>query len=87
LGVVLYRAGELRDAVNAVDRSVELSREGQVWDWFFHAMAHGRLGHDAQAWRRLDQAAAFLEQQQSPSKGLLSVRIEAAQVLGVEQLP
>lgn len=87
LGVAHYRADELQDAVNALERSVELSQGGHVWDWFFLAMAHGRLGHVGESRRWFDQAVAFLDQQQPPPADLVSIRTEAAQVLGKELSP
>jgi tetratricopeptide (TPR) repeat protein len=75
LGVAHYRADGLHDAVHALDRSVELIHGGQVWDWFFLAMAHGGLGHVAEARRWFDPAVAFLEQQQSPPADLQYVTV------------
>jgi serine/threonine protein kinase/Tfp pilus assembly protein PilF len=87
LGVAHYRADELQDSITALDRSVELSKGGDASDWFFLAMAHGRLGHAQEARRWFDQAVAFVEQMDRPRDDLALARTEAAEVLGIEQLP
>jgi hypothetical protein len=58
LGVAYYRAGDVRSAVDALDRAAALSG-GTAFDGVFRAMAHARLG-DADAARR-ELARAMLQ--------------------------
>jgi serine/threonine protein kinase/Flp pilus assembly protein TadD len=48
LGVAQYRAGDYRAAILALDRCLQLDR-GDAAQLFFLAMAHGKLGHSAEA--------------------------------------
>ncbi|MFO0891546.1 MAG: tetratricopeptide repeat protein [Isosphaeraceae bacterium] len=45
LGICLYRAGELDEAITTLRRSSLLNRGRDASDWFFLAMAHYRLGN------------------------------------------
>jgi uncharacterized protein HemY len=45
LGVASYRAGQWQDAVDALKKSVQFRSGGNIWDWFFLAMAHRQLGY------------------------------------------
>jgi WD40 repeat protein/serine/threonine protein kinase/Flp pilus assembly protein TadD len=50
LGAALYRAGRFQEAINRLEEGIRL-RGGQALaqDWTFLALAHHRLGHDAEA--------------------------------------
>jgi uncharacterized protein HemY len=48
LGAVLYRAGRFREAVERLGASVRAG-DGRAEDWAFLAMAHARLGEEAEA--------------------------------------
>src|SRR5262249_49793945 len=52
LGAAHYRAGNPESALAALKKSMELRKGGDSFDWFFLAMAHGRLGNkeDARKW-------------------------------------
>ena len=45
LGVAYYRLGNWEEAQSALYRSMEISDEGDSFDWFFLAMIHAKLGH------------------------------------------
>jgi uncharacterized protein HemY len=61
LGVALYRTGDCKAAVAALETSVNLSRGGDAVDFFFLAMAHGKLGQRDEARKWCDQAVAWVE--------------------------
>jgi tetratricopeptide (TPR) repeat protein len=55
LGAAQYRAGQYEKAIERLNESIKVSREGGSWaDWVFLAMAHYRLGHrdEARQWLR-----------------------------------
>jgi tetratricopeptide (TPR) repeat protein/serine/threonine protein kinase len=61
LGVARYRAGDWNDAVDALTKSVELTKGGDATDWFFLAMAHAKLGNSVEARNAYDRAIDWLE--------------------------
>jgi WD40 repeat protein/serine/threonine protein kinase/tetratricopeptide (TPR) repeat protein len=86
LGVAHYRAGNWKDAVAALDESMEL--QGHVADWFFLAMAHWQLGDKAQARKWYTPAILWMDKHQSTDVELCTFRAEAAGLLGLpEHLP
>ena len=86
LGIAYYRAGNWEEAVNALQKSMELGKGGDVVDWLFLAMAHWRLGHKDEARKWYDQAADDGAEPIGPLRGTLPrFRAEAAELLGVKQ--
>jgi tetratricopeptide (TPR) repeat protein len=61
LGVAHYRAGDWKAAVAALEKSMQLSKGGDAFDFFFLAMAHRKLGNHDVARKRYDQALEWLE--------------------------
>jgi tetratricopeptide (TPR) repeat protein len=61
LGVAQYRAGSFKEAVDALEKSIELGKGGNSFDWFFLAMAHQRLDHADEARRWLERGARWIE--------------------------
>jgi tetratricopeptide (TPR) repeat protein len=57
LGAALYRAGEWKPAIEALEKSIDQRQGGQAFDWYFMAMAHQRLGNTDEARRWYDKAA------------------------------
>jgi tetratricopeptide (TPR) repeat protein len=83
LGVAHYRAGDWAAAVAALEKSVELRKGGDGFDWFFLAMAYRRLGDEAEARKWYDKAAAWMGKNKTDDEELRRFRAEAAGVLGV----
>src|SRR5207253_1145365 len=88
LGVAHYRAGDWKAAVAALDKSVELAKGGDAFDWLFLAMSHRKLGNHDDARKWYDQAVQWLEKNsQALAKNALQAeelrrfRIEAVEVL------
>jgi serine/threonine protein kinase/WD40 repeat protein/tetratricopeptide (TPR) repeat protein len=87
LGVALYRAGKLADAIETLETSLKAGK-GQFdgFDLFFLAMAHHRLGREAQARGCFQRAVKWLGEQKSLSgqhaKELAAFRAEAESLLG-----
>ena len=60
LGVTLYRAGRFADAIQRLDKAVQMhGKGGSFEDWVFLAMARFRLGNVDQAKGDLAHASAF----------------------------
>ena len=83
LGVARYRAADYAGSVEALRRSMKLSKggTGDAYDWLFLAMAHARLGDAAEARRWYDRAS--MKTQSSPDAELVRFRDEARKVLGI----
>src|SRR5262249_12990403 len=56
LGVAHYRVGDWKAAVAALDKSRDLQKSGNACAWLFLAMAHRKLGNDAEARKAFNQA-------------------------------
>jgi tetratricopeptide (TPR) repeat protein len=86
LGVAHYRAGNWKEAIEALEKANELSMGGQSSDWLFLAMAHWQLGNKQDACRWYDQAVAGLQNELVISnEELRGFRAEAAELLGVKE--
>jgi tetratricopeptide (TPR) repeat protein len=81
LGITHCRAGDWKAAVTALEKSRELSKGGNSFDWFFLAMAHWQLGDKEQARTWYDQAVQWMEKNQPNDAELCRFRAEAAQLL------
>ena len=58
LGVALYRAGRIDEAIARLDESVKAFGGGVPQDWVFLAMAHHKKGHVEEARRWLEKTRA-----------------------------
>src|SRR5262249_9828940 len=85
LGVARYRAGQLKDAIAALQKSMEILAGGDSRSWFILAMAHGQLGNKADARKWYDQAVEWMEKNEPRHEQLRRYRTEAAELLGVKQ--
>jgi WD40 repeat protein len=60
LGAILYRAGRYQDAIRCLSERLAPLKDGGIpQDWVFLAMAHHRLGHQAEAQRWLDKVRSY----------------------------
>ena len=58
LGALLYRAGRYREAVGRLEEGLRAAKgQAVAQDWLFLAMAHHRLGEEAEARRSLARLA------------------------------
>jgi hypothetical protein len=81
--VAQYRAGSQRDAIAALEKSMQLRNGGDAKAWFFLAMAHWHLGDKVQARKWYDQAAQWTDKHQPQDEELSRFRSEAGELLGV----
>jgi tetratricopeptide (TPR) repeat protein len=62
LGVAHCRAGNWKEAVGPLDKSVQLRRGGDGVSWLFLAMAHQKLGNSGEARKVYEKAIQWQEQ-------------------------
>jgi tetratricopeptide (TPR) repeat protein len=85
MGAAHYCAGSWKDAVAALEKSMELRKGGDSFDWFFLTMAHWQLGDKEKARTRFDQAVQWMEKNQPKNDELRRFRAAAADLLGVTE--
>jgi serine/threonine protein kinase/predicted Zn-dependent protease len=85
LGVAHYRVGDSKEAVVALQKSIDLSNGGESTDWFFLAMAHWKLGNNDEARKWYDKAIEATDRIE-PNYELRRFRAEALAVR-LENLP
>jgi tetratricopeptide (TPR) repeat protein len=84
LGAAHYRAGDWKAAVAALEKSRELRQGGDIYDWFFLAMAHGHLGEKEEARKWYDRAIAWTDKNNPNDEEVRRFREEAAKVLMID---
>jgi tetratricopeptide (TPR) repeat protein len=84
LGATQYRAGDWKAAIAALDKSMELRKGGDSFDWFYLAMAHWQLGDKEKARTWFDQAVRWKDTHKPADQELRRLRIEAAGLLGIK---
>jgi tetratricopeptide (TPR) repeat protein/serine/threonine protein kinase len=85
LGVAHYRAGDQKEAIAALEKSMALGKGGDGLDWFFLAMAQWQLGHKDEARTWYDKAVAWMDMNQADNEDLRGCRAEAEEVLRLEK--
>jgi tetratricopeptide (TPR) repeat protein len=85
LGVAQFRAGKWKESINALQKSKDLRKGGDSFDWFFLAMAHWRLGDKDEARKWYNQGVQWMEKHQPRNEELRRFRAEAAELLGIEK--
>jgi WD40 repeat protein/tetratricopeptide (TPR) repeat protein len=83
LGVAQYRAGNWKEAVAALQKSMQFRNGGDSFDWFFLAMAHWQLGNKDEARKWYDQAVQWMDKNQPKDEELKRFRKEAEELLQV----
>jgi tetratricopeptide (TPR) repeat protein len=66
LGIAQFRAGQWREAIVSLEKSMERNKGGDSYDWLFLAMAHWRLGEKEEARRWYDKADKELKKFEYP---------------------
>jgi WD40 repeat protein len=84
LGVAHYRAGNWKEAVGALEKSIELRKGGDSFDWFFLAMAQWQMDEKEKAHKWYDQAVQWMDKNQPNNAQLNRFRAEAAELLGMK---
>jgi tetratricopeptide (TPR) repeat protein len=85
LGMAHYRAGEWKAAITALEKSMEMRRGGNSFDWFFLAMAHWQLGEKDKARKWYVLAVQLMEKNESKNEDLRRFRVEASELMGLKE--
>ena len=85
LGIAAYRAGDWKQAISVLEKSVSLSKAGDSYNWFFRAMAHWQLGHKEEARSWYDQAVQWMEKNDPKNEWLGRFRVEAEKLLELKK--
>ena len=85
LGVAHYCSGDWKAAIAAQEQSMKVRNGGNSFEWFFLAMAHWQLGHQDDARRWFDQAAAWMDKHNPNDHELIRFRADAAKLLGIDK--
>jgi tetratricopeptide (TPR) repeat protein len=85
LGAAQYRAGDWQAALQALEKSMELGKGGDAFDWFFLAMAHWQLGEKGKAREFYDRAVQWMDKNQPTNEELRRFHAEAAALLELSQ--
>jgi WD40 repeat protein/Tfp pilus assembly protein PilF len=84
LGVAHYRSGDWNSAIAAHEKSMELRKGGDSFDWFFLAMARWRLGEKDKAREWYDRAVEWMDKNQPTNEELRRFRVEAEELMKKE---
>ncbi len=87
LGLACYRAGDMPEALAALQKSAALQKDPEPANHFFLAMAYQKLGQPAKARKAYDDAVALMDHHRSSFHDLSLFRAEAANVLGIPSPP
>jgi tetratricopeptide (TPR) repeat protein len=83
LGVAQYRASQWEKAIDSLQKSTAMRKDGDVNEWFFLAMSHWQLGHKDEARKWFDKGVEWTDKNQTKDEVLLRFRTEAAELLGM----
>ncbi|MGI8981909.1 MAG: tetratricopeptide repeat protein [Pirellulaceae bacterium] len=86
LGWALYRTGDWKGSVAALEKSMALQpspKGGDSGQWFPLAMAHWQLGEKEKAREWYDRAVEWMDKNAPADKGLVRFGAEAAELLNV----
>jgi tetratricopeptide (TPR) repeat protein len=86
LGWALYRAGNWKGSIAALEKSMALQRSpkgGDSGQWFCLAMARWQLGEKEKAREWYDRAVEWMDKNVPSDKGFVRFRAEAAELLGI----
>jgi serine/threonine protein kinase len=85
LGAAEYRAGNYKEALAALQKSMDAQKGGNSFDWFFVAMAHWRLGDRDAARQWHVKAVEWMDKHAPQNAELRRFREEAEELLGVKK--
>src|SRR5262249_12513834 len=85
LGISQYRAGDWKACIDAMNKSIELGKAGDSYDWFFLAMAKWKLGDKEAARKHYDQAVRWMDRNQPKNEELARFRAEAEELLELKK--
>ena len=84
LGVALYRDGQWKPSIAALEKAVELTPAGDAVAFLFLAMGHHQVGDPEAARLWFDKAVDWIERHPKGFDWLASFRAEAEALLKLE---
>ncbi len=85
LGAAHYRAGNWKESLTALQKSMDVRKGGASYEWFFLAMAYWQLDQKSEARVWYDKAVEWMEKYQPKSEELRRFRAEAEELMKVEK--
>jgi tetratricopeptide (TPR) repeat protein len=85
LGVALYRAGDWKAAIAALEKERELEKGSNSFNEFFLAMAHWQLGEKEEARQWCEKAVEWMDKNDPKNEELRRFRTEAEVLLRVNE--
>ena len=79
-----YRAGDWKLTALALEKSMQLRKGGDAFDWFFLAMAQWQLDYKEEAAKWYAQAVQWMDKNAPQNQELRRFRTEAAELLILE---
>jgi tetratricopeptide (TPR) repeat protein len=81
VGVARYRVGNWKQAIDALNKSIELRGTADAIDWFFLSMAHSQLGDKGDAQSHYEQARQWVRDNKPHDEELNRFHTEAELLL------
>jgi tetratricopeptide (TPR) repeat protein len=81
LAVIRYWAGDWAECIAALERSMDLTRGGNAYPWFYVSASHARLGELEEARIWFDRAVEWMDENSPDSEELTDLRAEASALL------
>ena len=93
LGWAHYRTGASKSSIEALEKSIELQKDGgDTGQWFCLAMAHWQLDQESEARKWYDRAVVWMDKNQEALKKnrydwevVSRFRVEAAELLEIKK--
>lgn len=85
LGTALYRTGDWKGSVTALEKSLDLMSSHKSFNWFFLAMANWQLGHKDEARKWYDKAVLWMDKNMPKDEELRRFRAEAAELMNIKE--
>ena len=82
LALAEYRSGHWAESLAASERSMELRKGGDAYNWFFQAMARWQKGDKDEARKWFDKAVVWTKANDPKNVELRQFWTEAAELLG-----
>ncbi len=82
LGWARYRTGDWKDSITALEKSIELRKDGgDSFNWFYLAMAYWQSGDKLAARKWYDRAVEWMEKYLPKDQRLVRIRAEADELM------
>jgi serine/threonine protein kinase/Flp pilus assembly protein TadD len=87
LGVAYFNRGDWKAGIKALEKAMTCGHVGDSSDWFYLALAHGKLGDRAKAERCYRRGVQWMEENRPADEALRRFSAKVAVLLGLENSP